>query len=107
MLVPSTSLSSARFSTARSPWKTAAPSFSELQAELAKGNQDSLNAFDLLYLEGFDLRKAPLIERKRILKMLFDKTGLESPIIYCEHLRTDGNEMLAHACKRKRPGLLG
>jgi bifunctional non-homologous end joining protein LigD len=32
-------------------------SFSELQAELAKGNQDSLlfYAFDLLYLEGFDL----------------------------------------------------
>jgi ATP-dependent DNA ligase len=35
--------------------------FSELQAELGKGNQDSLNAFDLLYLEGFDLRKAPLM----------------------------------------------
>src|SRR5580704_1700013 len=62
-------------------------SFSELQADLAKGNQDRLNAFDLLYLESFDLRKAPLIERKRIIKMLFDKTGLESPIIYCEHLR--------------------
>jgi bifunctional non-homologous end joining protein LigD len=82
-------------------------SFSELQAELAKGNQDSLNAFDLLYLESFDLRKAPLIELKRIIKMLFDKTGLESPIIYCEHLRTDGNEMLAQHANGKEPGLLG
>ena len=75
-------------------------SFSELQAELAKGNQDSLlfYAFDLLYLEGFDLRKAPLVERKRILKMLFDETDLASPIIYSEHLQTDGNKMLEHAC---------
>jgi bifunctional non-homologous end joining protein LigD len=83
-------------------------SFSDLQAELARGNQDSLlfYAFDLLYLEGFDLRKAPLIERKRILKMLFDETGLESPILYSEHLRTDGNEMLAHACKLKFEGII-
>jgi bifunctional non-homologous end joining protein LigD len=83
-------------------------SFSELQAELAKGNQDSLlfYAFDLLYLEGFDLRKAPLIERKRILKMLFDETGLASPIIYSEHLRTDGNAMLAQACKLKFEGII-
>jgi len=83
-------------------------SFSELQAELARGNQDSLlfYAFDLLYLEGFDLRKAPLVERKRILKMLFDETGLANPIIYSEHLRTDGNEMLAHACKLKFEGII-
>ena len=83
-------------------------SFSELQAELAKGNQDSLlfYAFDLLYLEGFDLRKAPQVERKRILKMLFDETGLESPILYSEHLQTDGNKMLAHACKLKFEGII-
>jgi bifunctional non-homologous end joining protein LigD len=83
-------------------------SFAELQAELARGNQDSLlfYAFDLLYLEGFDLRQAPLIERKRILKMLFDETGLASPIIYSEHLRTDGNAMLAQACKLKFEGII-
>jgi bifunctional non-homologous end joining protein LigD len=83
-------------------------SFAELQAELARGNQDSLlfYAFDLLYLEGFDLRQAPLIERKRILKMLFDETGLQSPIIYSEHLRTDGNEMLAHVRKLKFEGII-
>ena len=36
-------------------------------------------AFDLLYLEGFDLRKSPQVERKRVLKMLFDETKLKSP----------------------------
>ena len=83
-------------------------SFAELQAELAKGNQDRLlfYAFDLLYLEGFDLREAALVERKRILKMLFDETGLQNPIIYSEHLQTDGNEMLAHACKLKFEGII-
>ena len=88
--------------------KTAARALSELQPELAKGNQDSLlfYEFDLLYLEGFDLRKAPLVERKRILKMLFDETGLESPIIYSEHLQMDGNKMLAHACKLKFEGII-
>jgi len=83
-------------------------SFAELQAELARGNQDSLlfYAFDLLYLEGFDLRQAPLIERKRILKVLFEETGLQSPIIYSEHIRTDGNEMLAHVRKLKFEGII-
>jgi hypothetical protein len=41
--------------------------FSELQAALAAGRQEALtfNAFDLLFLEGFDLRDSPLSERKR------------------------------------------
>jgi bifunctional non-homologous end joining protein LigD len=29
-----------------------------------------------------------------------------SPIIYSEHLRTDGNKMLAHACKLKFEGII-
>jgi bifunctional non-homologous end joining protein LigD len=48
--------------------------FSELQAELAKGSQDRLlyYAFDVLWLEGKDLRRTPQAERKAILKSLFD-----------------------------------
>jgi bifunctional non-homologous end joining protein LigD len=82
--------------------------FPELQAELAKGNQDRLlfYAFDLLFLEGFDLRKSPQIERKRIPKMLFDETGQQSPILYSEHVVTDGNEVFAHACKLNFEGII-
>ena len=74
--------------------------FSELQAALASGRQGSMefHAFDLLFLEGFDLRKSPQIERKRVLKMLFDETRLASPIVYSDHLLIDGNKMYAHAC---------
>ncbi len=55
--------------------------FSELQAALAAGRQEALtvNVFDLLFLEGFDLRDSPLSERKRILKELLEETGVSGP----------------------------
>jgi bifunctional non-homologous end joining protein LigD len=44
--------------------------FSELQADLARGDQDRLlyYAFDLLWFDGKDLRKTPQIERKDMLQ---------------------------------------
>ena len=82
--------------------------FSELQAELARGRQRAMvfYAFDLLFLEGFDLRDSPQIERKRVLKLLFDETGLAHPVFYSDHLVTDGNEMFAHACKLNWEGII-
>jgi bifunctional non-homologous end joining protein LigD len=82
--------------------------FSELQADLASGKQRRMvfYAFDLLFLEGFDLRKSPQIERKRVLKMLFDETKLQSPIVYSEHMLTDGNEMFAASCKLGFEGII-
>jgi bifunctional non-homologous end joining protein LigD len=63
-------------------------------------------AFDLLYLEGFDLRKSPQIERKRVLKMLFDEAKLQGPVLYSEHMLTDGNEMFAASCKLGFEGII-
>jgi bifunctional non-homologous end joining protein LigD len=82
--------------------------FSELQAALASGRQRSMAfyAFDLLFLEGFDLRNSPQIERKRVLKMLFDETRLARPIVYSDHLLMDSNEMYAHACKLNWEGII-
>jgi bifunctional non-homologous end joining protein LigD len=82
--------------------------FSELQADLASGKQRRMAfyAFDLLYLEGFDLRNSPQVERKRVLKMLFDETGLQGPILYSEHMLTDGNEMFAASCKLGFEGII-
>jgi bifunctional non-homologous end joining protein LigD len=75
--------------------------FSELQAELAAGHQDRLQfyAFDLMYLNGRDLRKTPQIERKELLKALFDEHGLESPVLYSEHLTGDGQQIFEAAAK--------
>ncbi|TWC05047.1 bifunctional non-homologous end joining protein LigD [Bradyrhizobium macuxiense] len=82
--------------------------FSELQAELARGRQDRLlyYAFDLLWLDGQDLRKLPQIERKSMLRGLFDAYELSPPLLYSEHLEGDGHELFVHASKLKYEGIV-
>jgi bifunctional non-homologous end joining protein LigD len=70
--------------------------FSVLQNELkGKSAKIVLVAFDLLYLNGRDLRKLPLVERKAVLKKLIEKT----PIQFSESFELDGREMFRHACR--------
>jgi bifunctional non-homologous end joining protein LigD len=70
--------------------------FSVLQNELkGKSTKIVMVAFDLLYLNGYDLRKRPLIERKAHLKKLIDGTDIQ----FSESFEVDGSEMYAHACK--------
>ena len=77
--------------------------FSVLQNELkGKSTKIVLVAFDLLYLNGRDLRKLPLIERKAILKKLVEKTGLQ----FSESFEVDGGEMFKHACKTGLEGVI-
>ena len=59
-------------------------------------------AFDLLYLNGYDLRKMPLIERKALLKKLVDKTDIQ----FSESFEVDGREMFRHACKNGLEGVV-
>jgi bifunctional non-homologous end joining protein LigD len=63
--------------------------FSVLQNELkGRSSKIVMVAFDLLYLNGYDLRKLPLIERKAQLKKLIDKTDVQSS----ESFELDGRE---------------
>ena len=41
---------------------------------------------------------SPQRERKRVLKMLFDETGLKSPIFYSEDFAADGAAMSEKLC---------
>src|SRR3978361_72915 len=77
--------------------------FSVLQNEL-KGNSNKLVmvAFDLLYLNGQDLRKLPLLERKAALQKLIAKTAIQ----YSESFDLDGREMFKHACKSGLEGVV-
>jgi bifunctional non-homologous end joining protein LigD len=70
--------------------------FSVLQNEL-KGKSTSivLVAFDLLYLNGRDIRKLPLFQRKAELKKILTDTEVQ----FSESFELDGREMFAHACK--------
>jgi bifunctional non-homologous end joining protein LigD len=70
--------------------------FSVLQNELkGKSTRIVLVAFDLLYLNGYDLRKLPLMERKAHLKKLIAATDIQ----FSESFETDGREIYKHACK--------
>lgn len=82
--------------------------FGALQADLATGRQDRMlfYAFDLLYADGYDLRKVPLVERKRLLRDLFDRFGLSAPIIYSEHMETDGAAMFEAAKRLNWEGII-
>lgn len=70
--------------------------FSVLQNELnARSTKIILVAFDLLYLNGYDLRKLPLIERKGHLRKIIDGSEVQ----FSESFEVDGKAMFAHACK--------
>ncbi|MDQ1470563.1 MAG: bifunctional non-ous end joining protein LigD [Bryobacterales bacterium] len=77
--------------------------FSVLQNEL-KGNSNRIImvAFDLLYLNGQDVRKLPLLERKAALKKLIAKTAIQ----FSESFELDGREMFKHACKAGLEGVV-
>jgi hypothetical protein len=45
--------------------------------------------FDFLNLDGFDLRRAPLVQRKRVLAEVLSGVGLNL-IRFCEHVEGDG-----------------
>jgi bifunctional non-homologous end joining protein LigD len=69
--------------------------FSVLQNELkGKSTRIVMVAFDLLYLNGYDLRKLPLVERKSHLKKLIGNTAIQ----FSESFKVDGPEMFVHAC---------
>ena len=70
--------------------------FSVLQNELkGQSTKIALVAFDLLYLNGHDLRKLPLIERKAHLKKIIQHTDIQ----FSDSFEIDGAKMFAHACK--------
>jgi len=77
--------------------------FSVLQNELkGRSTKIVLVAFDLLYLNGYDLRKLPLVERKALLKNLITETDIQ----FSESFEIDGGEMFKHACKTGLEGVV-
>ncbi|AHY52643.1 non-homologous end-joining DNA ligase [Bradyrhizobium japonicum] len=70
--------------------------FSVLQNELkSTSTKIVLVAFDMLYLNGRDIRKVPLFERKAALKKIIAGTDVQ----FSESFEIDGSEMFIHACK--------
>ena len=62
--------------------------------------------FDLLYLDGYDLRPVPLIERKRLLASLLKTSGSSALIRYSDHIAGQGDVAFAEACRNGMEGLI-
>ena len=82
------------------------PDFGMLHAALAGGNTEQLlyYVFDLLYLDGFDLRDASLAERKRCLVALL--AGAGERILFAEHLEGEGSAIFKRACAMGLEGIV-
>jgi bifunctional non-homologous end joining protein LigD len=82
-------------------------SFTDLVAALEDGRSEAMSyiAFDLLFLDGADVRDAALSERKALLELLL-KTSRSKRLRYSEHFRTDGGALLAEACRLGLEGLI-
>ena len=59
-------------------------------------------AFDLLYLNGYDLRKVPLFEHKALLNKIITETDIQ----FSESFEVDCAEMYKHACKTGLEGVV-
>src|SRR5215211_7348296 len=86
--------------------ETGLPDFQALRRELGKWKTGRLvyHAFDLLYLDGFDLRNVAYVERKRLLQTLL--AGPPEQIVYVDYLEGDGEQIFRHACKMGLEGVL-
>jgi bifunctional non-homologous end joining protein LigD len=84
------------------------PHFSDLQADLKSGRRDRLryHVFDLLYLDGFDLTGATLLDRKSMLRAIMARLPASSPLRYSEHSDDDVATMLRHACRMGLEGIV-
>mgnify|MGYP001397468037 CR=1 FL=1 len=84
-----------------------AADFSALQAALSVGRTDGFvfYAFDLIHLDGYDLRSTPLIERKAALEAILGGSG-QGDLRYSGHFEQDGDVVLRHACRLSLEGVI-
>ncbi|MER9233755.1 DNA ligase D [Mesorhizobium sp. M0622] len=83
-------------------------SFSLLQQDLSAGRTDRFiyYVFDLLRLDGEDIRSEPLVERKERLRSLLAEEAEDSTLRFSEHFAEPGKIMLEHACRLGLEGVV-
>ncbi|HEY3889032.1 MAG TPA: DNA ligase D [Caulobacteraceae bacterium] len=88
---------------------TGAPDFAGLQAALSDQQTGDLIffIFDLLFLEGEDLRDLPLGDRKARLKAMLEKAAPASPRLrFVDHFTAAGDAVLRSACRMSLEGIV-
>jgi bifunctional non-homologous end joining protein LigD len=83
-------------------------SFSALQSALSEGRTANMVyfAFDLLFVDGEDLRGEPLLARKERLESLLRPAGDKGALRYSEHFLEPGETMLRQACRMGLEGVV-
>ena len=79
-------------------------SFQALQQAAESGRALTYVAFDLLFLDGRDLRGEPLVARKKALARLL--RGRRGRLRYSEHFDAPGQEVYERACKLALEGIV-
>jgi bifunctional non-homologous end joining protein LigD len=82
------------------------PSFADLQADLSAGRSDRFRyyLFDLLHLDGMDLARVPLLDRKTALAELL--AGDDGVLALSEHFASRGDTVFEHACRLGLEGIV-
>jgi bifunctional non-homologous end joining protein LigD len=81
--------------------------FGKLQAAIAEGKgQLAFYVFDLLSLDGADLTKLPLTERKKRLQKLLADQPKAGPLFYSDHVVGNGPRAFDQACEMSLEGIV-
>ena len=85
--------------------KNGVSSFPKLQAALSAGKDATLYfyLFDLLYIDGWDLRQCRLVDRKRTLETLSNWQGM---LRYSDHQEGRAGDLRDEACRRGLEGIV-
>ncbi|MDM9591639.1 non-homologous end-joining DNA ligase [Pseudomonas asiatica] len=84
------------------------PAFQALQEAFASGKTDRLiyYVFDLLFIDGVDLRPRPVEQRRDLLRVLLEQVDLDQ-VRFSETLDADPAHLLASACAIGIEGIVG
>ena len=79
-------------------------SFAALQAAFEEGAKHPLTyfVFDLLHLNGHNLRQEPLTERKKILAQMLDSLAEHETVRYGQHIETEGEPIFERSLQVRR-----
>ena len=82
------------------------PDFQQLRRELGRRRSARIryHAFDLLYLNGYDLRGLAYLERKRLLQQVLKEAP--EPFVYVEDLEAEGDDVFRAACNLGLEGIV-
>jgi bifunctional non-homologous end joining protein LigD len=77
---------------------------SQFRDLLFRRGEPRFYAFDLLWIDGEDMRDTPLIERKSRLRSVAPQRG--ERLLYCDHIEGDGEGLFRLACENDLEGVV-